>query len=223
MILSFCIFMFSAVVSVVDTSVASAIEAMIASRTSAVHEIEYRSVPRELTRLEPRTTVAVVDEPRAAYRGYLSVPVELVSSVGVRKRYILSIRVRTFESVVVAAVTIDRHQEILPGQTVMQNIETTQMNTSPITDADGVVRKRSRQIIAAGRVITGSLIEPLPMIASGSPVTVVVRNDNVTLSVPGTAKTDGWEGSVIPVDVQSLKKQLTAKVLNATKVEVIGK
>jgi flagella basal body P-ring formation protein FlgA len=223
MILSLFIFLFSFAAGSVDTAVASAVETMISSRVRAVHEIEYRSVPRELEQLDRQTSVRIMDEPRASYRGVMSVPVEVTPRAGGSRRFILGIRVRTFESVAVAAAMIDKHQELAPAHVVMQNIETTQMNGTPVTDAAGVARMRTKQIIAAGKVITASMIEPLPMIASGSPVTVVVRKDNVTLSIAGTARTDGWEGGVIPVDVQTLNRHLNAKVVDAHNVEVIEK
>lgn len=223
MILSLFIMLFAFADAAVDTSVASAIEAMIASRTTAVHEIEYRSVPRELAAIDAHATVRVVDEPRAAYRGLISVPVEVTTSAGIRRRSILGIRVRTFESVAVASAMIDRHVQLTPARIVMQNIETTMMNGNPVTDAGIIAGMRTRHIIGAGKVITTSMLEPLPMIASGAPVTVSVRKENVTLSIAGTAKTDGWRGSVIPVEVSSYRQHLTAKVVDATNVEVVEK
>jgi flagella basal body P-ring formation protein FlgA len=202
--------------------VASAVETVISSHTSVVHEVEYRSVPRELVKLERDASVRIVDEPRSTYRGVVSVPVEVLSSTGVNRRYILGIRVRTFESVAVAAAMIDRHQELMPEQILMRNIETTQMNGALVTGL-GSTPMRSRQIISAGKVITGSMIEPLPIIVSGSPVTVRVKKENVTLSTAGTAKTDGWQGSVIPVEVRASNRKLQAKVVDAHYVEVIEK
>ncbi len=223
MILSLFILLFSSGAAAVDTAVASAIETMVAARTSAVHEIEFRTVPPELVRLDTRAVVRIVDEPRAAYRGMVSVPVEVTSPAGNRHRYILGITVRTFESVAVAGAMIDRHQEIRTGRIVMQTIETTQMSVGPVTDVSMMAGMRTKQIIAAGNVITGSMIEPLPMIVSGSPVTVSVHKENVSLSVVGTAKKDGWKGSVIPVEVTAIKQHLNAKVVDARHVEVIDK
>jgi len=223
MTLSFIILLLSFADADVDTSVARRVEALVHSRTNAVHEIEYKSVPRELASIDARSTVRVVDEPRAAYRGTFSVPVEVTVRGGAGRRYMLGIRVRTFESVAVAASMIDRHQVLGRAQIVMQNIETTQMNGSLVTDAGIVTGMRSRHIIAAGKVITRSMLEPMPMIASGSPVTVCVRRENVTLSVSGTAKNDGWHGSIIPVEVNAFRQHLTAKVVDATNVEVVEK
>ncbi len=223
MILSFIIVLLAFADAAVDTSVARAVDAMVHSRTNAVHEIEYRSVPRELASIGARSTVRVVDEPRAAYRGTFSVPVEVTPAGGASRRYMLGIRVRTFESVAVAAAMIDRHQVLGAAHIVMQNVETTHMNGGLVTDAGCMAGMRSRHIIPAGKVLTRSMLEPLPMIAAGSPVTVCVRKENVTLSVSGTAKNDGWHGSVIPVEVIASRRHLTAKVVDATNVEVVEK
>lgn len=223
MILSLIIFLCSSTVVSVDTAVASAVETVISSRMSAVHEVEYRSVPRELAHLGMRASVRVVDEPRAAYRGIVNLPVEVTSPEGGSRRYIVSVRVRTFESVAVASAMIDRHELLAPARIVMQNIETTQMTGTPVTDLAGASGMRTKQIIGAGTVITTSMIEPQPIIASGSPVRVCVRNDNVTLSVAGIAKTDGWAGNVIPVEVTTSRQHLKAKVVDARNVEIIEK
>jgi len=223
MIFSLFIFLFSSAGASVDTAVASAVETVIASRMNAAHEIEYRFVPRELSHIDANTSVRVVDEPRAAYRGNMSLPVEVTPRTGGSRRYILSVRVRTFEEVAVAAAMIDRHKTLALEHIVMQSIETTQMNGVPVTDAGTIAGMRTKQIIGAGTVIMGSMVEPLPVIVSGAPVRVCVRTDNVTLSVTGTAKTDGWTGSVIPVEVSRNRQCLKAKVVDSRNVEVIEK
>jgi flagella basal body P-ring formation protein FlgA len=221
MIFSFFIFLLSSVAAPVDSAVASAVETVIALRTNAAHEIEYRSVPRELSRIASNASVRIVDEPRASYRGIVNLPVEVTSPAGPGRRYILSVRVRTFESVAVASALIGKHTTLAPEQVVMQTIETTQLSGTPVTDAVAMAGMRTKQIIGGGSVITGSMLEPLPLIASGAPVRVRVHSDNVTLSAPGIAKTDGWKGSVIPVEVSTGRQHLKAKVVDAQNVEVI--
>lgn len=223
MILALFLYLFGPATAVVDTAVASALEALVGARMNVVHEIEFRSVPRELVRLEANATVRIVDEPRATYRGMVSVPVELISPVGSRRRFVIGLRVRTFESVAVAGVLIGRHQTLSKDRIVMQTIETTQLNASPVTDITSIDGMRTKQIISAGTVITQAVIEPLPLIASGAPVIVRVRKENVLLSIAGTAKKDGWAGSVIPVDVDAIQQHLTATVVDAHTVEVVDK
>ena len=222
MLLSFIIFLFSSSAVAVDPAVASAIETLVAARVSASHEIEYRSVPRDLAQLDEHAAFRLVEEPRASYRGMISLGVDVTTRAGGSRRYVVGMKVRTFEPVAVAAALIDRHQQLRPGQIVMQTIETTQMNGTPVTAAHGIEGMRTRQIIAAGNVITQSMIEPLPLVAAGSPVTVSVRKDNVTLTVTGTAKNDGWQGSIIPVEVQAHKQHLKAKVVDTDHVEIIA-
>ncbi|HLP16648.1 MAG TPA: flagellar basal body P-ring formation chaperone FlgA [Bacteroidota bacterium] len=224
MILSVIILFFGIASHSIDAAVHSAVESLIQSRNSqAVHEIEYRSVPRELVKLDASSSMRIIDEPRSQYRGLFSLPVEITSRTGARSIYRLGVRVRTFETVAVALTMIDRHQLIDTTQLVMQQIETTQCSGEPLTSRVTALQgMRSTQIIAAGKMLTRSMIEPLPLVRSGSAVTVRVIRDNVRLTVTGKARADGWMGSVIAVDLDGggTKRQVRARVVDRANVEI---
>jgi flagella basal body P-ring formation protein FlgA len=205
----------------IDAAVNSAIEALVRARTTAVHEIEYHSVPRELARLATGASVRIVDEPRPFYRGRVSLPVEVLTSSGARDRYYVGICVRTFESVAVTAKMIDRHQELHAAQIIMQQCETTQLNGEPLTAQSAVEGMRSKQIIGAGKVVTAMMIEPLPVVVSGAVVTVCVKKENVTVKMNGTVRSDGWTGSVVAVEIGAQKHHVRARVVDQKNVEVV--
>jgi flagella basal body P-ring formation protein FlgA len=222
MILACIIWLMSAVTVSIDPGVKTQIESLVASHTTAVHEIEYRSVPRELEQLDARASVRIIDEPRAIYRGMINLPVEVSMTGARRMTYYVGLRVRTFESVAVAVKMIERHQTLDPSQLVMQQIETTQFNGEPVTaSASALAGMRSRQIIGKGKPLATMMIEPLPLVASGSEVTVRVVKENVRLSVSGKAREDGWMGSVVSVDIGSLKRQVRARVVDRMNVEIV--
>ncbi|MGE5314678.1 MAG: flagellar basal body P-ring formation chaperone FlgA [Acidobacteriota bacterium] len=206
-----------------DLRVSEALDALIGARVYAqAHALEYKSVPKELAAIEEGATVTLREEPRAAFRGRMNLTVELGLRSGAVKRFMLGINLRTFDTAAVALAMIDRHQKLTAADVVLEQVETTGFSGEPVRSVAELEGMRSRQIIQKGKVVLRPMIEPIPVIAAGAGVTLRVKKDLVTVSVRGKARQDGWEGSVIGVDIDgAAKRMMKARVIDGAHVEAI--
>ena len=86
-----------------------------------------------------------------------------------------------------------------------------------IKDAVG---KQVRTAIRANTVVRADLVEKVPLIKSGQMVTIVAENEVMKVSVAGKARSSGAEGDVIMVQNLNSLKEIPARVISATTVQV---
>lgn len=60
----------------------------------------------------------------------------------------------------------------------------------------------------------------MPVVKSGQMVTIVAENDVIKVSVAGKARSAGAEGDIIMVQNLNSLKEIPARVINATTVQV---
>lgn len=75
--------------------------------------------------------------------------------------------------------------------------------------------------LAAGTVLTESMVETVPLVARGAPVQIVAAGAHVFVSAPGVALEDGRLGDVIQVRNSSSGQIIRARVAGADLVEVV--
>lgn len=87
-------------------------------------------------------------------------------------------------------------------------------------DAEVLANARSRRFIRKGDIITTDLLEPIPQIACGATVTIVVQIHGVTVSALGKALEDGYAGKTVEVINLRSKKTLEGIVSSGNQVKV---
>lgn len=83
-----------------------------------------------------------------------------------------------------------------------------------------VVGKQVRTAIRANTVVRADQVEKVPLIKSGQMVTIVAENEVMKVSVAGKARSSGAEGDVILVQNLNSLKEIPARVINATTVQI---
>jgi flagella basal body P-ring formation protein FlgA len=182
--------------------------------------IEFRSVPDALKASRPEYTIRVTETNHARIAGNLSVPVEVRVAGRTEVQAIVSVRVRTFDSVYVAARQIGRHELLDPSSIRRDRIETTDVKEAivpSVTDLDG---KRAKRIIKAGTILTGTLLQNVPDIRQGAMVTLLVKGKNFSFSTDAMAKQDGMKGDHVFVQRMGSGARVLATVLDANTVEM---
>ncbi len=210
-----------------QNEIQSAVQAMLAQHLKNVerYEVEFRTLPREVQKIDAASSVLVVDEPRATYKGLLTIPVDVTTHAGVRQRFFVGVRVRTFETVAVSTKLINRHEEISCAEgaanIAYQVVETTMLPDDVLKKSNSTNTLRSKLVIAAGRPLTAALVETHPLVAAGSIVLVNLHTDNIKLSFNGKAKEDGWNGNIIAIELKEMKRSIRAKVIDGYTVEMV--
>jgi flagellar basal body P-ring formation protein FlgA len=83
-----------------------------------------------------------------------------------------------------------------------------------------VIGKKARTIIRANQPVRADLVERVPLVKSGQMVTIVAENEVLKISVSGKARSQGAEGDTIRVQNLSSLKEISARIINATTVQV---
>ncbi|MFA7061371.1 MAG: flagellar basal body P-ring formation chaperone FlgA, partial [Pedobacter sp.] len=85
---------------------------------------------------------------------------------------------------------------------------------------DDMVGKRTRITIKANAAVQADQVEKVPLITSGQMVTIVAENEIMKVTVAGRARNAGAEGDTIIVQNLNSLKDIPARVINATTVQV---
>ena len=187
--------------------------------TSEVN-VEFRSVPRDMAARGGRFTLRIPESTGMPLVGNFSVPVEVVSQGRVEHRCIVSVKVRTFDTVLVAARQLGRHENLKSSDVRREKLETTSLKSVPLREDRQLVGLRTTRIINAGCVLTGDLTQAVPDVLQGSPVTLLVKGRNFRLSLDAVAKEDGVRGRHVMVQRVGGTARLQATVLDPKTVEM---
>lgn len=85
---------------------------------------------------------------------------------------------------------------------------------------DDLVGKRTRTTIKANAAVRADQVEKVPLVTSGQMVTIVAENEIMKITVAGRARNAGAEGDTIMVQNLNSLKEIPARVINATTVQV---
>jgi flagella basal body P-ring formation protein FlgA len=130
------------------------------------------------------------------------------------------IDVEAFTDAVVALHQIERGSSIMAADVVLQKREITyNFNLAARTIAE-VIGKKARTTLRANQPVRTDQIERAPLIKSGQMVTIIAENGVLKISVTGLAHSSGAEGDIIRVQNLTSLKEIPAKVIDASTVQV---
>lgn len=130
------------------------------------------------------------------------------------------LEVEATAEVVVAARQIDHGSVITAADVTLQRRE---LSGAPGRLARGladVIGKKTRVTVKANQPLRGDQLERPPLVKSGQLVTIVAENEVIRVSVAGKARGAGAEGDVIMVQNVNSLKEMPARVVSATTVQV---
>lgn len=138
----------------------------------------------------------------------------LVRNIPVR----VDVEART--GMVVALRQIEHGATISASDVALQKREISHNSNRASRRVEEVVGKKARTILKANQPIRSDQVEKVPLIKSGQLVTIIAENDVMKVTVLGKARSSGAEGDIITVQNQNSFKEISARVLNATTVQV---
>jgi flagellar basal body P-ring formation protein FlgA len=141
-----------------------------------------------------------------------------------RDRVVLNISVQVeveaLSDMVVALRQLDYGTIISATDVGVQQRDVASVAGKYTRDPDAIVGRRARTSIKANAAIRTDQVEKVPIIKSGQLVTIVAENEVMKITVAGRAKGSGAEGDTIMVQNLSSLKEIPARVINATTVQV---
>jgi flagellar basal body P-ring formation protein FlgA len=189
-------------------------------KTATEVAVEFRNVPDGLQVEGYEYALRVSESTASELKGNISLPVEIVVAGRVEHQCIVSIKVRTFDSVLVAARQLGRHESITSGDIRPERVETTALKGVPLRSVADLVGLRTKRIVRAGSVLTNEITQTIPDVLQGSAVKLIVKGKNFCFSVDAVAKDDGVKGQLVTVQRAGSSARVQATVMNQNSVEM---
>ena len=130
------------------------------------------------------------------------------------------VEVEALADTVVTLRQIEHGTVLTAADIVLQKREITQNSHLAARSVDAVIGKKTRTTIRANQPVRADQVEKVPLVKSGQIVTIIAENGVMKISVSGKAHSSGAEGDVIRVQNLTSLKEIPAKVIDASTVQV---
>lgn len=130
------------------------------------------------------------------------------------------IDVEALAEMVITLHQIEHGDLVSAADVVLQKREITQNSHLAARTAAEVVGKKTRTTLKANQPVRTDQVERVPLVKSGQMVTIVAENEVLKVSAPGKARSSGAEGDTIRVQNLTSLKEIPARVISATTVQV---
>ncbi|MEI6205606.1 MAG: flagellar basal body P-ring formation chaperone FlgA [Desulfuromonadales bacterium] len=130
------------------------------------------------------------------------------------------VEAEAFVDTVVALRLIEQGASITAADLVLQKREITQNTSRASRKIEEIAGKRARTTIKANQTVRTDQVEKVPLVKSGQMVTIIAENDVIKISVAGKARSSGAVGDVVIVQNQNSLKEIPARVINSTTVQI---
>lgn len=128
--------------------------------------------------------------------------------------------VEALAETVVTRRQLDHGSIISADDVALQKREINQNSYLAARTVDEVIGKKTRSTLRANQAVRSDQLDKVPLIKSGQMVTIIAETDALKVSVAGKAKSSGAEGDIIRVQNLTSHKEIPARVLNSTTVQI---
>jgi len=132
----------------------------------------------------------------------------------------MRVEVEALADMVVTLRQLDYGTIITNSDVAIQKRDITMVSGKFAGNVKEVVGKQARTTIKANSVVRTDLVEKVPLIKAGQMVSIVAENEVMKVTVAGKARSSGAEGDVIMVQNLNSLKEIPARVVNTTTVQV---
>lgn len=128
--------------------------------------------------------------------------------------------VEALADTVVTLRQIEHGVTITAADLTLQKREISQSSHLAARTVEEVIGKKARTTLKANQPVRPDQVEKVPLIKSGQMVTIIAENGVMKISVTGKARSSGAEGDVIRVQNLTSLKEMPAKVIDGSTVQV---
>lgn len=178
------------------------------SKLSSFEKIEYSIVkmPGNFKRIEINS-----ERDLKLVKNFAYVPVKVIDGNESVSSAVLTVKVKLYNQVLVAHQNIDANNNLENGM-FSRKLEDVSLIKSNFIDVNEVKLYRSKVSIKEGMILSGDLVELIPIINKGDKVVVHTGKNGVDVSLEAITREDGLSGEVIRV--QANNKIFKAKVID---------
>jgi flagella basal body P-ring formation protein FlgA len=125
------------------------------------------------------------------------------------------------DEVVVVRQSLSRGHRLRAGDLRREERDVSRLHGGYIVEVDSLVGQELRQSLAAGSIVTPSVLQARTLIRRGQTVTLQVRTDDITIRMAGKALMDGTLDQRIRVENTMSRRVVEGQVRSAEVVEVL--
>ncbi|MHB8057150.1 MAG: flagellar basal body P-ring formation chaperone FlgA [Desulfuromonadaceae bacterium] len=152
--------------------------------------------------------------------GNISVAVMARQNDKVLRNVTVRVDVEALADTVVTLQQINYGELLSAANVVLQKREITYNSHLAARTIDEVAGKRARTTLRANQPVRADQVERVPLVKAGQIVTIVAENEVLKISVSGKASSAGAEGDMIRVQNLTSLKEMPARVIDASTVQV---
>lgn len=173
--------------------------------------IQISKGPRDLELIAP-----------AGWDGWGAATIVLVVRVNgsVEKNLSLRLQVDARTEMLVATRQLLAGTVLTAADLQFQKHDLSQAGGHPVKNMPDAVGKKLRMTVRAGAPIRSNQLVNVPVVVSGQLVTIVAENAGIRITVSGRARSAGGIGELIRVQNLASNKEISARILDASTVEV---
>jgi flagella basal body P-ring formation protein FlgA len=153
-------------------------------------------------------------------RGRFPMQVELYRNDELVNKGSVSLDVSIFADLPVPVRNIKRHEILTPNMFRIERFEITSLTEKLLCDIEHIKDCRAKHHLVAGRKVSFSRIEKIPVVEQGQTVTIVGSNQFFEIRAKGIALEDGNLGESIKVKNVDSRKILWVEVMAQDLVKV---
>jgi flagellar basal body P-ring formation protein FlgA len=156
------------------------------------------------------------------WEGWGNASLAVVARQGERvvRNITVRVEVEALAEMVVALRQLDHGTVITGADIAIQKRDVASVSGKFTRMAEDIAGKRARMTLKANSAVRLDQVEKVPLIKSGQMVTIVAENEVLKISVAGKARSAGAEGDIIMVQNLNSLKEIAARVVNASTVQV---
>lgn len=184
-------------------------------------EIEYIRCPERI-QLPSEDITYTISNKMNRWRGNVVFTIQIISTGQNRvlKTFTAQAKVKTLETVVMAARTIQKGEQIGEQDIYLSHQETTSLRDGFMRSKDEIVGKIAVQTIRKNQIIYSRYVKKVPIIKKGERIVLMYNQPPLVIKVYAIALQDGSPGEWIWVRNLQSNKRLKAKVVRAGIAEV---
>jgi flagella basal body P-ring formation protein FlgA len=169
---------------------------------------------------EGKIGVELVRQADGRLLGYVSLTAIVRVDGKIERRVVLSGWVDRFENVVCTSRSLRRNCILTEDDVSTKRRNISKLPYNVLTSMKGVVGKRVKHAVKADKVLLANMVEDPPLIRRGDKVTIVAESSTLLVTALGIAQTKGGLGDQIRVKNCMNRKEIIARVVNASTVRV---
>lgn len=206
-----------------ESEVREAVTAFVATRTAGMGwDIRIRRITLPETLKLPEGPIDYEVVASQQWEGWGTVSMAVLARQ--KDRLVRNIPVRVdvdaLAEMVVTTRQIEHGTLISAADLALQQREISHNSNRAARKIEEIAGKKSRTTLKVNQPVRADQVEKVPLVKSGQMVTIVAENEVMKVSVAGKARSSGAEGDIIMVQNLNSFKEIPARVINATTVQV---